>query len=119
MRKTFAVNGLLAIFFIVLAGCATLESGQHKYIMKGQVLDVSEGQAVLCIGSADGAIAGQEFQVYRYERNPSANPKQTTPSFKRERVGSVQVTEIVDVHYARASIVNGEIRVHDVAELGR
>jgi hypothetical protein len=96
-----------------------MESAGHKYIMKGQILDVSDRVAYLCIGSADGAKAGQEFPVYRYVRLPYAGPKQTTPSFKREAVGSVKLTQVVDVHYATASILSGDIKVNDVAELGR
>jgi hypothetical protein len=78
---------------------------------------VSDGQAYLCIGSAEGAKAGQEFPVYRYIRMPAAGPKQSYPSFKREMVGSVQITQVVQEHYAEAKIVSGDIKVHDVAEL--
>lgn len=117
MRKSAIVNVFLAILFIAAAGCATMETVSHKYIMKGQVLDVSDGEAYLCIGSADGAKAGQEFPVYRYVRLPFAGTKQAAPSFKREEVGSVKIKEVVDVHYARATILRGDIKVNDVAEL--
>jgi hypothetical protein len=29
----------------------------------------------------------------------------------------VKITEVVDVHYARANILRGDIKVNDVAEL--
>ncbi len=121
MRKTTIVNMFLAMLFIAVAGCATMKAAEHQYIMKGQILDVSDGQAYLCIGSADGAKAGQEFPVYRYERVSYRGPKQeqATPSFKREAVGQVKITQVVDVHYATATILSGDIKVHDVAELGR
>jgi len=119
MKKTSIVTAFFATLLLVLAGCATLQSVEHKHIMKGQVLDVSNGQAVLCIGSADGAKEGQQFPVYRYERSPSASPKETSPSFKRVEVGSLQITQVFDVHYAKASILGGDIKEHDVAELGR
>ncbi len=119
MIKRAIVNVFLAMLFIAAAGCATLETAEHKYIMKGQVLDVSDGQAYLCIGSADGAKPGQEFPVYRYERIPYAGPKEITPTFKREAVGSVKITEVVDVHFAKANILSGDVKVNDVAEVGR
>src|SRR5512137_2701003 len=102
MRKTAIVNMFFAMLFIAVAGCATMKAAEHKYVMKGQILDVSDGQAYLCIGSADGAKSGQEFTVYRYIMLPGAGPKQTTPSFKRETVGSVKIKQVVDVHYATA-----------------
>lgn len=119
MRKTAIAKVFLAMLFVVTAGCATMKAAEHKYIMKGQVLDVSDGQAYLCIGSSDGAKAGQEFPVFRYVRRPFAGPKQTLPSFNREKVGSVKITEVVDVHYATAAVVSGDIKENDVAELGR
>lgn len=118
MRKANAVRLVIAMTMMALAGCASLRSAEHKYIMKGQVLEVNDGQVVLCIGKADGATAGQEFQVYRYKRTPYVSPKQTAQRFKREEVGSVRITQVVDVHYAEASVVSGDVQVHDVAELG-
>jgi hypothetical protein len=119
MRKSVIVNVFLAILFIAVAGCATMKTAGHKYVMKGQILDVSGGEAYLCIGSADGATAGQEIPVYRYVKLPFAGPKQTTPSFKREEVGTVKIKQVVDVHYATATILQGNIKENDVAELGR
>src|SRR5512136_2130599 len=119
MRKIAIVNVFIAILFMFAAGCATMQAVEHKYFMKGQILDVSDREAYLCIGSAEGAKAGQEFPVYRYVRldvsPPYASPKQTTPttpSFKRVSVGSVKITEVVDVHYAKANILSGDIKVN-------
>ncbi len=119
MRKRAIVNVFLAMLFTAVAGCATMKAAEHEYVMKGQILDVSDGQAYLCIGSADGAKAGREFPVYRYERLPYGGSKGQYPSFKREEVGKVKINQVVDVHYANASILSGDIKVHDVAELGR
>jgi hypothetical protein len=84
--------------------------------MRGQILDVNQNTAYLCIGSRDGARAGQEFSVYKFERIFS-NPKMQVPSFKREETGTVKITEIVDEHYAKASILNGDVKVNYVVEL--
>lgn len=114
MKKTGVVTMFVALVFLVVAGCATME---HKYIMKGQILDVNDGTAYLCIGSAEGAKVGQEFPVYRYERIPGAGGKQGTMSFKRDEVGALKITQVVHEHYAEASIIRGNVKVHDVAEL--
>ena len=116
MRKSAIVNVFLAILFIVTAGCATMHTVEHKYFMKGQILDVSDGEAYLCIGSAEGAKAGQEFLVYRHEKLPYQE-KGGSPSFKREEVGAVQISQVVQEHFAKAKILRGDIKVNDVAEL--
>ena len=117
MRKIAIVNVFIVILFMFAAGCATMQATGHKYFMKGQILHISDKEAYLCIGSAEGAKAGQEFPVFRYVKLPYSSPKQTTPSFKREAVGSVKIAEVVDVHYAKATILSGDIKVNDVAEL--
>lgn len=118
MEKRSALRILFAVLLIfTMAGCATMETAGHKYIMRGQVLDVSDGMAYLCIGSQDGARAGQELEAYRFTRLLSAASKQGPPAFKRERVGMVKITEVVDVHYARAKVLRGEVRENDVVEL--
>jgi hypothetical protein len=116
MRKSAMVKVFLAILFIVTAGCATMHTVEHKYFMKGQILDVSDGEAYLCIGSAEGAKAGQEFLVYRHEKLPYQE-KGGSPSFKREEVGAVQISQVVQEHFAKAKILRGDIKVNDVAEL--
>ena len=117
MGMRAVVNVFIAILFIVAAGCATLESAGHKYIMKGQILEVTDREAYLCIGSAEGAKAGQEFTVYRFVRLQGIGAKQTPPSYKRELVGAVKITEVVDEHYAKATVLRGDVNVNDVAEL--
>jgi hypothetical protein len=116
MRKTAILNVFLAILFIVTAGCATMETARHGYMMKGQILEVSNGVAYLCIGSAEGAKEGQEFPVYRHSKVYTGE-KQASPNFKREEVGAVKITQVVDVHYARANVLRGDVKVNDVAEL--
>ncbi|RJQ77907.1 MAG: hypothetical protein C4519_12800 [Desulfobacteraceae bacterium] len=69
MGKRAIVHVFVAIFFIVAAGCAAMGTARHAYIMKGQILEVDGREAYLCIGSTDGARAGQEFPVYRYVKS--------------------------------------------------
>jgi len=117
MKRKTIVNVFLAILFITAAGCATMQRMEHKYAMKGQILDVSDGGAYLCIGSAEGAKAGQEFAVFRYVKLPYTGAKQAGPSYKRESVGSVKISQVVDEHFAKATILSGDIKVNDIAEL--
>jgi hypothetical protein len=117
VRKITIFSLFAAIFIFTAAGCATMQTTGHKYFMKGQILDVSDGEVYLCIGSAEGAKADQEFLVYRHLKLPYDGPKQAAPRFKREMIGSVKITQIVDEHFAKANILRGNIMVNDVAEL--
>ena len=118
MEGKIVVRGLLTILLLLMAGCVTLESEKHQYIMRGQVLEVTGDTAYLCIGSKDGAQVGQEFTVYRFVKvhNPYAS-RGGFYSFKREQTGEIEITEIVDEHMATAKTVRGEVRVNDVVEL--
>jgi hypothetical protein len=116
MKKRIIVHVFIAVFFIVAAGCASMETAGHKYIMKGQILEVNNREAYVCIGSANGAKAGQEIPVYRYVKTGILGEKHR-PSYKRELVGVVKITEVVDEHFANAAVLRGDVQANDLAEL--
>jgi hypothetical protein len=118
MKREIAFNVLLTVLLVVIAGCSTMGSLEHNVLMKGQILDVTDNSAYLCIGSKDGAEVGQEYAVYKFSRAMNPNPKYAAqPYFKRDKVGKIKITEIVDEHMAKASIVRGEVKANDFVEL--
>lgn len=88
----------------------------HTYFMRGSVVDVTRGVVTICIGRADGARAGQILSVVRVTSVGAA----TRPmSFRRKNVGSLEITEIIDDHFAHATIISGRIAKNDLVELRR
>ncbi|UFS71952.1 hypothetical protein LPW11_07105 [Geomonas sp. RF6] len=105
MGRTF----FLMILFGMLAGCAGTTA---------RVEDVSGGQALLKLGSADRATAGEAYEVYRNKRIMYGNPsKETMPTYRQETVGCAKVTEVVDAKHAKA-VVHGNVEEHDYARPG-
>lgn len=115
MKKNIIVILLFAAF-LSISGCAKMESAYHENSMKGQILEVTDNVAYLCIGSRDGAKIGQEFSIYKYEKIPNIS-KFSGQKFKREEVGSVKIVEIVDEHYAKATVLSGEAKINYMVEL--
>lgn len=99
-----------------LAGCAGLEGAGHKYLMRGQILEVSGDAAYLCVGAKDGARVGQELSVYKFTKQ-SSHPKPQGLKFKKEKTGIVQITGIQDEHMATAKIISGRVKQHYIVEL--
>ena len=117
IRKSFVGYLSLSLILIVaLAGCASLETAGHKYIMRGQILEVDGDTAYLCIGSADGAKVGQELTVYRVLRIGTPGQR-TTVRYERKQAGKVRITEIVDEHMANAKIISGQAKENYIVEL--
>ena len=77
-----------------LSGCAN-NPFYHKYVMSGQVVNVEVFRSVFINGGIDD---GESL-------------------FRRETVGKIRLREIKDQHYAVATVINGEIRNHDMVEL--
>jgi len=117
MKMRTVLNVLLVILFATSMGCATLESAEHKYIMRGSVLDVSDGTAFICIGTEQGAKVGQEFTVYRYLRMYTSSKVQE-PTYSVENVGKVQITK-TESHMANVKILSGDVKQNDVVELNK
>ncbi len=114
-RKTSlksAVFLILVTFVILLTfSCATI---YHGFLMKGSIIEASDSDVYLCIGSKDGAFVGQELDVYKVIRVTRARP-----TFRREHTGKVKITEIIDEHFAKATVISGKAEKNDVVELTR
>lgn len=88
----------------------------HTWIMRGQIVALDKGSAVLCVGKADGARPAQILDVYRMTYRPGS-PKSTAATYRRDRVGSVVIDEIVNEHFARAHVAEGVLAKNDIVEL--
>lgn len=73
-------------------------------------------EAYICIGTEEGGQAGQEYTVYRFAKAKTFTWKEAS-AFKRERVGSVKITDVVDELYAKAKVLKGDVRVNDIVQL--
>ena len=111
-----AVSLILATFVIFLmSSCATMgQKVYHGFIMKGSIIEASGSDVYLCIGSKDGASVGQELDVYKILQRRS---KATV--FRREHTGKVKITEIIDEHFAKATVISGKAEKNDIVELVR
>ncbi|MDI1229282.1 MAG: hypothetical protein PSY14_16500 [bacterium] len=114
------VKKILVMLFLTLllpiSGCAGLEATGHEYLMRGQILEMKDDVAYLCIGSKDGAQVGQEYSVYKFDRVIS-HPKVNISRFKKAKTGTIRVTGIVDEHMATAQILKGHAKENYVVEL--
>ena len=95
-----------------------MDSARHKMLMKGQILEVTDNSAYLCIGSKDRAEVGDQFVVYKFTRVVNPDSKYAPhPQYDREQVGKIKITEIVDEHMAKATILAGEVKPNYFVEL--
>jgi hypothetical protein len=118
MKRKLFFNALLVFLVVALAACSKMESARHEHMMKGQILEVTDNSAYLCIGSKDGAEVGDQFTVYKFTREENPDPKYAShPQYKREQVGKIRITAIVDEHMAKAIILSGEVKPNYFAEI--
>jgi hypothetical protein len=106
---------LIMIGLFILASCAAIQQqpAYHSMVMKGSIIHTTDTGVYLCIGRNDGASVGQELNVHRITL--TGEPK--APSFKREKIGKVKITEIIDEHFATATIISGKAEKNDIVEL--
>ena len=96
---------------------ATDTSFKHQYIMRGQILEMTPS-LVVCVGKEDGAQVGQVLDVVRHVRS-QRHGKTSGSRFRREHVGTVEITALFDDHYATAAVVKGSPKLNDTVELAR
>ncbi len=111
-----AASLILAIFVIFLmSSCASMgQKVYHGFLMKGSIMEASNSDVYLCIGSKDGASVGQELDVYKVIRVTGERP-----TFRRVHTGKVKITEIIDEHFAKATVISGKAEKDDIVELVR
>lgn len=114
MRKLFSPVLIGAALFT--ASPVLAQGLAHTWIMRGQVVAVERTGLIVCIGKNDGAEPGQVLDVYRVTTHPRG-PRSRLPSYKRVKVGSVTISEVIDDHFARAQIADGKLAKNDIVEL--
>ncbi len=100
---------LVVSLMLSICSCAAI---YHRYIMKGSVIEASDSEVYLCIGSKDGAKVGQKLDVYRIIYSGFRGKP-----FEQVFTGNVKITEIIDEHFAKAIVISGEAKKDDIVEL--
>ncbi len=113
-KRTFA-TALIMLALPTGFPTAALAAGiGHTLFMRGSVVDMTGGVPTICIGKADGALAGQVLDVYRVTAVQGMKA-----AFFRKHVGSIRIAAIVDDHFATTAVIKGNIAKHDIVEMSR
>lgn len=113
----FVAAAVLAMMSPAAAFAQYAPSTVHSVSMRGAVVHTARGRVVVCIGTADGAHAGQELTVYRVSQSQHGPKGQ--PTFRRTRVGTVRIDLVRGEHFANARVTSGTARLNDIVELRR
>lgn len=120
MHIRFYLIAVLSSVLLAISACSSMQSARHEYLMRGQVVEITGSEAVVCIGSQDGAQVGQELTVYKLvSRNSGGSPKNSALRWERIKVGSVRIMQVIDEHFATARVISGPVEVNHVVELNR
>tara|TARA_R110002012_G_scaffold247657_2_gene423322 strand:- start:791 stop:1141 length:351 start_codon:yes stop_codon:yes gene_type:complete len=101
-------------FGLIVSGCANSDFS-HRYLMRGQVISVTDGDIYVCVGLDDGAQVGQILESYSYVMNDDND--EGADFFKKQKTGQVRVEELVDDHFAKVSVLEGVVKKHDLVSL--
>ncbi len=104
---------ILVVFVGALSACSGSQI-YHGQLMRGQVVGIDRDEVVVCIGSEDGAEPGQELQVYRYFWEGAM--EEGDDDYRVDYVGTVEIKTVVNDHFARAKVSEGEVRENDMVE---
>jgi hypothetical protein len=119
MRVRFCLMAVVTSVLLATTACSSMQGARHEYLMRGQVVEISGSNAVVCIGSRDGAQVGQELVVYKLIARESGGSGKNPPRWERVKVGSVRIAQVIDEHFAAAQVISGPVEVNHVVELNR
>ena len=107
---------VIAVFSLVVSGCANSDFS-HNYLMKGQVISVDDNNIYVCVGLDDGAKVGQILEAYRFVMNDDND--EGADFFLKQETGQIRIEELVDEHFAKVSVLEGEVKKHDMVLLNK
>ncbi len=116
MNVRLSMTAFLASLVLSTSACSSLQGAGHKYLMRGQVVEVAGSEAVLCIGDSDGARVNQQLTAYKMVASNAGGSKNPT-RWEKIKVGTVRIVQVVDEHFANAQVVSGDVQVNNVVEL--
>lgn len=118
MNARVLTTAVLAAIVLGTAACSSLQGAGHQYLMRGQVVEVTGNEAVLCVGYRDGAEVSQEMTAYKLVSSNVGGPRNPT-RWEKVQTGTVRIRQVVDEHFARAEVTSGDIQVNNMVELER
>jgi len=104
---------VVSVIALVVTGCANSEFS-HEYLMSGQVVSTNN-EVVVCVGEANGAEVGQILTAYRIVTNDDW--EEGAASFKKLDIGQVKIDKIINEHFAKVTVLTGDIKKHDMVQL--
>lgn len=106
---------VVSVIALVVTGCANSEFS-HEYLMSGQVVSTNN-EVVVCVGEANGAEVGQILTAYRIVTNDDW--EEGAAAFKKLDIGQVKIDKIINEHFAKVTILKGDIKKHDMVQLNK
>ena len=97
-----------------VGACTTAQRVYYAYLTQGQIVNKTDGQVVMCIGTKEGAKLGQTLTIVRIHEYSVV---ERGMRYERIPVGKIEITEIVEEHFAKARIIEGTADNNDIAEL--
>jgi hypothetical protein len=116
MLKKISKLVVVTIIGFIVSGCANSDFS-HNYLMKGQVISVSDDNIYVCVGLDDGAKVGQILETYRFVMND--NNDEGDDFFLKQETGQIIIDELVDKHFAKVTVLEGEVKKHDIVLLNQ
>ena len=112
------ISKLLVVTVIgfIVSGCANSDFS-HNYLMRGQIISVSDDNIYVCVGLNDGAKVGQILEAYRFVMNEDND--EGADFFLKQETGQIRIDELVDEHFAKVTVLKGEVKKHDIVLLNQ
>lgn len=102
-------NILACLVVIMLTGCAGTKYALHPH-NRGKVISTDNGSAVICVEDNEFLKEGGTYDVYKVTRGKREDRSLGYGPDKYETTGKIQITQVLDGHYASAKIMSGTVK---------
>lgn len=117
---------------LLILGCGPVKTSlekvkrtYQKYVLRGSVVKKEGTRVTVGIGTADPKLIGRVLKVYRMEQparesvaDGSGYQSSSSPQSTRVLRGKIRITGMAGASMAEAEIIEGEVEVNDLVDLG-
>jgi hypothetical protein len=111
--KAYKISRVLAIISILISiclvsACATTKDQIHcNSLINSHIIKIDNRELTLWMGTTNRVVVGQELDVFESILYYPPLSHKNGPLFTKKLAGKAKITEIIDEHHSKATILSG------------
>ena len=115
-RKVFMTGLTLLAILLPTLQCSSIRSVYQKTFMKGRIVELSNSEYLISIGTAENLKVGQVLKVYKYDTAAFLYDDEPR-TYEKRYTGTIKIISFENKYFARTALISGTAMKGSFVEL--